>query len=173
MDACLCLELEGAVVIAGDVSPPDVVVGGEVVRADGAPAAVRVELRRHFPVLQLPERGREDGPGGVELVAPDEEAALALHGVQQKALVRVGDLAAVALGVEQVEVAAVEAHAQPGHLVVDLEVDGLVGLHPEHQLVGRLVQVRADVPPVQVSRHAPELHPDLRAACNAMVHFQR
>jgi hypothetical protein len=155
--------LEGSVV-AGDVAPPDVVVGGEVVRADGAPAAVRVELRRHPLVLQLPEHGREDAPRRVELVAPDEEPALALDGVQQQPLVRVRDLAAVPLGVEQVEVAAVQPHAQPGHLVVDLEVDRLVGLHPEHQLVGRRVQVRPDVPPVQVARHPPELHPDLRPA---------
>ncbi|BAS84675.1 Os03g0412850, partial [Oryza sativa Japonica Group] len=136
-----------------NVTPADVVVGGEVVRSDGSPAAVRVELGCHLVGLEVGEDGGEDGPGGVELVAADEEAALALDGVEQQALVGVGDLGGVALGVEQVEVAAVQPHPQPGHLAVDLEVDRLVGLHPQHQLVRRLLQLPRRCRPA--AAHAP------------------
>lgn len=63
--------------------------------------------------------------------------------------------------VEEVQPAAVQSHGQPRDLVVDLEVDRLVRLHPDDKLVGRLVQIGPEAPLVEVPRHVPELDPDL------------
>mmetsp|Transcript_9038 Transcript_9038/g.25336 ORF Transcript_9038/g.25336 Transcript_9038/m.25336 type:complete len:544 (-) Transcript_9038:129-1760(-) len=144
-----------------EVPPADVVLGPEVVRPDGPPAAVRVRLRGHVVLLQLLEQRREKRPRGLELVAADEEPLVPVDDVEDEALVGVRELDVVRALVLQVQLAVVQAHAQPRDLVVDLEVDGLFGLNADHELVGLLVQVAAVLPAEDVARHVPELHPDL------------
>ena len=64
------------------ISPPDVVLSSQVVRAYRAAAVIRVELRAHLPLLQLLQQRTEESPRRVQLVAADDEAPLSLNGVQ-------------------------------------------------------------------------------------------
>ncbi len=72
------------------VAPSDAVSRSEVVRANGPSASVRVELGGDvIGLLELLEQRREELPRRVELVASDEEALIALNGVQNEPLVRI------------------------------------------------------------------------------------
>ena len=73
-------------------------LGRQVVRPDGAPAAERVQLGDHPPVVDLLEHRVEDRPRGGQFVRPDEEPLVAVEDVQDEALVRVGDLVVVVPG---------------------------------------------------------------------------
>mmetsp|Transcript_8867 Transcript_8867/g.21925 ORF Transcript_8867/g.21925 Transcript_8867/m.21925 type:complete len:358 (-) Transcript_8867:2504-3577(-) len=147
------------------VAPPHVVLGGQVVRAHRAAAAVRVQLGRHLLGLQLVQQGREDAPGSLQLVVADEQTLVAVDHVQQQALVRVGQLLLLVRGlVLQVQLGGVQPQPQPRHLIVDLEVDGLLGLDAHDQLIGGHVHVGPKLVLVDVAGHVAELHADLRAA---------
>ena len=74
------------------------------------------------------EDGGKERPGRIELVVADEEALVAVHHVEDEALVCVWQVPVVARAVGQVERGDVQLQTQAGHLVVDLEVDALVRL---------------------------------------------
>mmetsp|Transcript_349 Transcript_349/g.803 ORF Transcript_349/g.803 Transcript_349/m.803 type:complete len:239 (+) Transcript_349:708-1424(+) len=142
--------------------PPDAILGGQVVRAYWAPAAVRVELRRQLPGVDLVKGGREDVPRRLQLIAANEEPLIAIHRIQDQPLVSIWKLEiAVVVLVLEVELGVVEVHAESGDLVADLQGDGLLRLDPNHQLV---VSQRPVLVLVQAARDAFELHSDLRVS---------
>jgi len=67
------------------------------------------------------------------------------------------------LAVQEVEFRGVQLRAQTRHLVVDLEVNGLLGLHGDDQLVAGHVHVEPDLLPVQVSRDVMKLDANLHS----------
>lgn len=69
-------------VLAAEISPPHVVLGGKVMCPNWSSAAVRIKLRRDPLVLQLLQHRGEERPCRVQLVASDEEPSLAFDRVQ-------------------------------------------------------------------------------------------
>mmetsp|Transcript_25097 Transcript_25097/g.68195 ORF Transcript_25097/g.68195 Transcript_25097/m.68195 type:complete len:241 (-) Transcript_25097:1048-1770(-) len=106
----------------------------------------------------------KDVPGLLQLIIADEQALIAVHHIQQEALIRIWQLLGVCVVVHQVQLGGIQAHAQARDLVVDLEVDGLPRLNADHKLVGGHVDVGAHFVLENVAGHMPELHTDLSAA---------
>mmetsp|Transcript_17395 Transcript_17395/g.52121 ORF Transcript_17395/g.52121 Transcript_17395/m.52121 type:complete len:381 (-) Transcript_17395:766-1908(-) len=154
--------LSRILIVRINITPSHAVLGREVVGAHGAAAAVGVQLGGHLGLLQLLQDGREQRPRSLKFVSTDEQALVAVDDVQDEALVGVGQVAFVCLVVAEVQPLSVQTETQARHLVVDLQVDALVGLDADHQFVGGGVQVSSHLGLVQVARYVAELHPDLR-----------
>lgn len=124
-------------------------------RVLGPARAVRVRLRGGLLVVDPVEDGGEDLPRNVQLVVTDKVGGITLERVQDEGLVRLGNLdVGEAVLVRHVELDGDGLGDKAGELVVELEVDGLVGLDAEDEFVARNVgeDTRGDV---------LELHTDL------------
>lgn len=140
---------------AGDWPSVSVVVGAlvaeasrEVGRTGGRTRTVGVRLGLGLVVLDPVEDRSEDLPCDIELIVTDEVRAVALDGVKNKSFVRGGDLdVGEAVLVGHVELDGDGLGHETGKLVVELDVDGLVGLDAENQLVANDVRedTRGDV----------------------------
>ena len=87
-------------------------------------------------VVQIVQQRCEDAPAGVQLVITHKVGVVALEGVQDERLVRLRDLEVrEAAAVGQVQLGHHRLHRQTRQLRVHLDVDRLVGLHPDDQLV--------------------------------------
>mmetsp|Transcript_30693 Transcript_30693/g.71722 ORF Transcript_30693/g.71722 Transcript_30693/m.71722 type:complete len:465 (-) Transcript_30693:211-1605(-) len=133
--------------------PLDAPLLGELVHLGGPVGTVGVVGAGDALVaLHLLECGTEDPPSLTELVIAAKEGLLAVEGIEDQSLVRVGHvlrrvgpLGAVA----EVKLCPRQLVGEAGDLVDNRQVDGLVGLQPDHKLVGPLtVEVlAAEQPP--------------------------
>ena len=132
------------------------------VRGGGPPRAVQVGVGLDLLLGEVLEYRCEDAPGGIELGGGDKVGVVGGERLEQQALVRLGHRLRVVVelvGVEQVHAHLLHLKLEPGHLVDHLPVDGLLGLEPDDELVGRAVLERGDH-----ARHLVELDPHLRLA---------
>eukprot|EP00166_Cyanidium_caldarium_P003890 ctg_381.g135 len=136
-----CLQLGASFAAHVQIAAPHASEPRRQVIRFGRPAAVAHV--RHRAVLvalfQLSQCGRELVPGDAQLLAADEERLVAVNDVQQQPLVRIRDIGRLLPGgaVEEVQPRLFQTRGQSGRLAHDAQVDGLVRLHPHHQLVGR------------------------------------
>src|ERR1051325_10276037 len=111
------------------VAPGVASLGEQLVRRHRAPGAGRVEFLR---VERAAGPGLADGidnaPGGLDLVAPDEEGGVAGDGLQQQTLVGFGRVGAELGVVAEVHPHRSYLHAGAGYLAVEAKGDSFVGL---------------------------------------------
>ena len=87
-------------------------------------------------VIQVVQQRREDPPRSIQLVVSHEVGVIALHGIQNQALVGLWDLqVGKAPSVGEVQLGDDGLHAQARELGVHLDIDGFVGLHANDQFV--------------------------------------
>lgn len=129
--------------------------GRECRRAGGCARAVHVGLGLGLVVVDPVENGSKDLPGNVELIVTDKVRAVALERVEDKSLVRLGNLdVGEAVLVGHVKLDRNSLGDKTRKLVVELEVDGLVRLDTKNELVAD--NVREDA-----RRNVLELDTDL------------
>ena len=118
------------------IEPEITNTGNQLIGLGHSPAAIPVGEQARLTTLDPLQQGREYAPGLGELVGAHEMDLAAAEDVQNEALIglrQVNALVALAVGQVQFGGLGLEVHARPlGH---ELEVDGLVGLHADHELV--------------------------------------
>ena len=78
------------------------------------------------------EDGREQRPGRFQLVIANEQPLVAVDDIQDETLICIWQDIFVTRFVGQIKLGDIQVETQSRHLVVDLEVDGLVGLDANH-----------------------------------------